>query len=663
MSYSSIRTALWATLIVSIILLTGCSSSPTSSAQSGPVIEVVVINGTAYYKDGTAAGGALVALQSAENSRNVIATVFTDDNGRYRIDSIPRGSYLMKISDNENRLSLSQITVEGSEESVDIGGDTLLQAGTITGVIEPITIPARITLQYNNLYVTYANTDAAGAFMLSNVAPMIPPNSYTLIIESLYSGYYSLSYSISIAPGETLVVKESLPLLSTVYEHPHYIADSTVVREILDANNLQAVAVHEVSNIDSSYHIAELLLAGKNISVVPSRIGELSSLTTLDLSRNHLDTLPKEIGLLYRMRHLYIDYNNLTRIPEEIQGCINLRTLRARFNTLRLLPAQLGSCVNLTELVLDDNLLPILPRELGALENLVTLRVAFNNLIALPAEIGQCRSLRSLSLEDNKLSTLPPEIGHCTQLVGINLRNNRIAYLPPEIGMLQNLDMLWLSDNLLTELPRQIGNLGMLKKLFVAKNSLTALPEHIGNCTSLVQLDLSSNRLAALPATIVDLDNIEEINVENNNLCTLPSPTVEWLNTFDLNWRSTQHCAGSITIHSPNGGERYTVGDTLTVEWDAQKSITAVVVFISIDRGRHWILISSDKVLFPQNETWKPFRWEIPDSLYDVAQAKNVSTVSSFCLVRVADYYGSLSGPGYIDYYADKSDDVFAIEP
>ena len=133
-----------------------------------------------------------------------------------------------------------------------------------------------------------------------------------------------------------------------------------------------------------SDRLTYLNLRGLLLSSLPSQIGDLVNLQTLDLANNQLNTLPPEIGNLTALTFLNLDYNQLTTLPPEI-----------------------GNLTALTQLDLGNNQLTTLPPEIG-------------NLTALP----------QLDLSDNQLTTLPPEIGNLTALKRLNLYNNRLTTLP-----------------------------------------------------------------------------------------------------------------------------------------------------------------------------------------------------------------------------------------
>jgi internalin A len=54
------------------------------------------------------------------------------------------------------------------------------------------------------------------------------------------------------------------------------------------------------------------------LTTLPSEIGQLSNLETLNLSDNSLRSVPTEIGLLENLRLLSLDNNQLQHLPSEI---------------------------------------------------------------------------------------------------------------------------------------------------------------------------------------------------------------------------------------------------------------------------------------------------------------------------------------------------------
>ncbi len=87
-----------------------------------------------------------------------------------------------------------------------------------------------------------------------------------------------------------------------------------------------------------------------------------------------------------------------------------------------------------------------------------------------------------------------------------------------------------------------------------------------------------------------------------------------------------------VRVLAPNGGERYGIGDTLKVHWEADpEEVFELLVMLSPDLGETWKLISSESI---ENTTGSGvFEWVIEPEI------DNLSLISERCLVLVAEYF------------------------
>jgi leucine-rich repeat protein SHOC2 len=233
---------------------------------------------------------------------------------------------------------------------------------------------------------------------------------------------------------------------------------------------------------------------------VPADIGQLTSLTKLNLNRNQLTSLPAELGQLTSLTRLDLFGNQLTSVPAEIGQLTSLEGLDLRYNQLTSVPAEIGQLASLRKLSLGGNQLTSVPAEIGQLTSLKCLDLHENQLTSVPAEIGQLTSLKLLFLFGNQLTSVPAEIGQLTSLKELSLYNNQLTSVPAEIGQLMSLVELSLSGNQLTSLPAEIGQLTSLTWLYLDGNQLTSVPVEIGQLTSMRELFLGGNQLTSLPA-------------------------------------------------------------------------------------------------------------------------------------------------------------------
>ena len=210
-------------------------------------------------------------------------------------------------------------------------------------------------------------------------------------------------------------------------------------------------------------------------------------------------------------------------VPADIGQLTSLTKLNLNRNQLTSVPAELGQLTSLEGLDLRSNQLTSVPAEIGQLASLRKLSLGGNQLTSVPAEIGQLTSLEVLNLNGNQLTSLPAEIGQLTSLKCLDLHENQLTSVPAEIGQLTSLKLLFLCGNQLTSVPAEIGQLTSLKELSLYNNQLTSVPAEIGQLMSLVELSLSGNQLTSLPAEIGQLASLTWLNLKGNELRSVPA--------------------------------------------------------------------------------------------------------------------------------------------
>jgi small GTP-binding protein len=231
--------------------------------------------------------------------------------------------------------------------------------------------------------------------------------------------------------------------------------------------------------------------------------------TELDLNVHKVASLPSEIGTLTNLASLEIRGNDLVHLPTEITDLTNLTQLTLRSTKVTSLPAGISDLTNLTDLSLDNNRLTKVPEEICDLKNLTKLRLHANKIRRFPANLKKLVKLKLLSIGANPLSNLLHSIS-----LPINLEE---LYLP-SIGM--------------TTVPAEIFNLTNLRILFLNMNKIADLPRDIEKLISLTQLDLETNKLRSLPIEITRLTNLERLYLGRN---PLPIPPETLGKSADIN--------------------------------------------------------------------------------------------------------------------------------
>nr|POF21815.1 putative inactive leucine-rich repeat receptor kinase xiao [Quercus suber] len=277
---------------------------------------------------------------------------------------------------------------------------------------------------------------------------------------------------------------------------------------------------------------------------IPSEISRLSSLVSLDLSKNrHLIKAPvwkRVIGNLTQLRELLLDSTNMSSIRPN-----SFMNLSSSLTTLSLQECELQG-------KLKDYIL--------CLPSIQTLDLSYNQLLIIKAPvwkrvIGNLTQLRELLLDSTNMSSIRPNslMNLSSSLTTLSLRScdlrgkleNNILCLPSiqTLDLTGNWDLegpllksncsysslkfLGLSGRMFSrEFLNSISNLKSLKHLALPGCNFTgSIPAWLGNLTKLTYLNLSNNTFSGLlPSSLFNLPNLSTLYLEDNQLVgPLPS--------------------------------------------------------------------------------------------------------------------------------------------
>ena len=280
---------------------------------------------------------------------------------------------------------------------------------------------------------------------------------------------------------------------------------------------------------DLSGRVTKVELGGNDLAgALPAELGNLASLTHLDVRRNTLGgEIPPELGNLANLTTLYLFGNELSGdIPPELASLTNLERLLLYSNDLSgEIPAWLGDMTSLTHLDLDNNAFTgEIPSELGNLTEMENLWLARNKLSGpIPSELGDLEKLRLLMLFDNELSgEIPAELGSLSKLEWMYISENKLSgEIPAELGNLDQLGRISLYDNELSgPIPAELGDLDELVTLSLSANELSGeIPAELGDLSNLEWLTLYDNQLSGpIPAELGNLAKLEVVSIRSNQL-------------------------------------------------------------------------------------------------------------------------------------------------
>jgi Leucine-rich repeat (LRR) protein len=154
-----------------------------------------------------------------------------------------------------------------------------------------------------------------------------------------------------------------------------YLADTAIVRAILDTNGITNVGIIKVARLEtrnSLYRVVNLKLIrdslqGGIISFIPSSIGNLGALEILTLENDSIPVLPAELGTLTNLTTLSIKTCKIGSLPSTIGNCVALTHIYAQGNVLTTLPSTIGSLASLSLLDLTSNMIASLPDQITSL--------------------------------------------------------------------------------------------------------------------------------------------------------------------------------------------------------------------------------------------------------------------------------------------------------
>ncbi|XP_057785101.1 probable LRR receptor-like serine/threonine-protein kinase At3g47570 isoform X3 [Salvia miltiorrhiza] len=334
-------------------------------------------------------------------------------------------------------------------------------------------LPPNMCVSLVNLQELYLHTNR-----LSGEIPTCINNASKLTFLELNSN----SFTGSIPDFGNLRQLQALRLWENNFTGAEFLSSLTNCRnlETLEISNnpqMNGILPASIGNLSTSLVTFSASSCGIR-GAIPSEIGNLSSLQTLELSGNQFTGfIPTTVGKLKQLVKLQFYGSQLQGyIPREL---CNISTLGYLFLSVNMLtgsvPECLGEIKSLKEVSLASNKLnSTLPSNLLNIQDLLFLNLSLNYLSGeLPYQM-RMRAIYFLDLSSNKFSgNIPSSIGDCKSLEYLILSNNKLnGSIPKSLGELGGLQTLNLSNNNLSGLiPKSLENL-KLKQFDVSCNQL-----------------------------------------------------------------------------------------------------------------------------------------------------------------------------------------------
>ena len=294
--------------------------------------------------------------------------------------------------------------------------------------------------------------------------------------------------------------------------------------------------------------------------ILHSSLGDMTSLTRLDLSGNKLEeSIPAEISKLTNLVSLQLNNNAFTgEVLSSVQSLKQLQVLDLSYNSFTgPLYTYLNDLTNLRSLRLTQNLLvgPI-PSDINKLSYLQALNLGELLLNGpIPPTIGLLSLLTHLDLNSSHVSsTIPAEIGMLSKLESLIISDNNInGTIPGEFESLHKLSELFLSHNQLAGVvPPELGSLSQIVNFDVAFNYFTGtIPKELGKLHAVQNFDMTYNGLTGpIPSTLCELTLPSPLKVITGNSlsCIASCYSSTFLTLDDPKTMALQECAFEPTV-------------------------------------------------------------------------------------------------------------------
>jgi Leucine-rich repeat (LRR) protein len=406
-------------------------------------------------------------------------------------------------------------------------------SGTLPASIGNLTGLTILDLSSNRLHGTLPSTIGLISGLLElNLGALISPFTDTAILLSfeIMGGVNTSKYH-----GGTGNTPTKKPLALTLASRRLFAefdsADKTTYSSLVDSL-VGAPTSHldrALLSSNDSYILTNYTFENKLNGTIPSEIGLIKCLRTLDLNHNRFSgSFPSTLYGLSNLTFLNLD-NNIVQgtISSQVANMVSIQTFSLYSNRLHgTVPTEFGLLTDMTELGLSINALNgSIPTELGQLVNLRVLGFEINELVGpIPSQLGQLTNLLILAIGVNDLTgTLATELSHMTSLVAFNVEINYLTgVIPTELCGISNVQVLLVGFNIFTgTICDNFNNLTSLNLVSAENNFFSrTLPESLFEPAHLINMDWGFNTFTgSIPHSIGNMSLLGNcVNTSSNPL-------------------------------------------------------------------------------------------------------------------------------------------------
>ena len=194
--------------------------------------------------------------------------------------------------------------------------------------------------------------------------------------------------------------------------------------------------------------VNQLILEGKGLKTLPTKIYTFKNLKSLDISHNHIVTISDSLFTnCPKLEELRYAGNQLQTVPKSIYKA-TLKVLDLSENNLTSISDSIRFCTSLEELDLHANDVSTLPSENVILKKLKSLILSENSLQLKSVWVFLQPNLKILFLDETQLSILDNALCKSANLKFLNIEASQVKILPSCMCNLKQLKVIQCGDQM-----------------------------------------------------------------------------------------------------------------------------------------------------------------------------------------------------------------------